>query len=129
MNGILVTLSPAEFVDRFLICSLKADKLRTAERARDSQVNDWLQRHEGEFLTIVAASPEIWRAAEGLRILHAQLWLLEDEVRKPTLADFEFIAAARQIFALNTERHGLKADIDRLLGKFSFGDRVYGGGA
>lgn len=124
--GVSVTLPLAEFVDRFLICVLKNEKLSASLSTWESPVVAWLREHETDFLRIVRSSPEISQAAEELRKVHAQLWLLEDEVRKePPLPERDFATAARRIFALNSERHGLKARIDKLAGAFSFGERIY----
>lgn len=119
-------LPPAEFLDRFLICELKNEKLVASLRTSGSSVAVWLRDYETEFSKFVHGYPDIAEAIDQLREVHAQLWVLEDQVRKqPPLSEGEFAAVARRIFSLNTARHSLKARIDRIAGAFSFGERIH----
>ncbi len=101
---ILVPLSAAEFLDRYLIYELKS---RRARRGRRS-VNSWLKEVDGSYQRLLRENPSLLPVLDRLRTLHAELWSLEIEVRATKAAQGTFGTLAKKIIARNNERHRIK---------------------
>ena len=121
-----VSLPVSEFVDRYLISALKLEKFIQAGKSNLSELQTWIDKHQGDFERILSHSAEIRQTTEALSEVHSKLWDLEDLVRSPDAEELHFFAqTAKQIFALNTDRHKLKHAIDIELPSLSFGPRLY----
>ena len=126
LGEVTLSLPVSEFVDRFLISILKLKKFTEAGKLNTEELQKWINHHQHEYTTIINFSEKVSQASEDLAQVHAQLWDLEDLVRSPAAAELEYFAAtAKQIFALNTDRHKLKHTIDIELPSLSFGPRLY----
>ena len=121
-----VSLPVSEFIDRYLISALKLEKFIQAGKSNLSGLKAWIDKHQGDFERIMSHSAKVRQATEALSQVHSKLWDLEDLVRSPDAEEPGYFAqTARQIFALNTDRHKLKHAIDIELPSLSFGPRLY----
>ncbi len=126
-TGIIqVKLPVSEFVDRYLISVLKLNKFTEAGKSNMGELQSWIDSHEQGYESIMASSEKARLASIELSEVHSKLWDLEDLVRSPEAEDPAYFAKiAKQIFALNTDRHKLKHAIDAELPSLSFGPRLY----
>ncbi len=126
LGEVTLALPVSEFLDRFLISTLKLEKFKQAGRTNTAQLQKWIDHHQNEYTNIVNFSEKVRRASAQLALVHAELWDLEDLVRSPAASEIEFFAkTAKKIFSLNTDRHKLKHEIDTELPSLAFGPRLY----
>jgi hypothetical protein len=104
-EGIGIEVSIGEFVDRHLINRVRTEK-------RSSVESHWLVARVEESSSTVEQLNVQPAIIEHLYHIHLGLWDLEQRVRMAR-DDAEFCGLARIIFALNDERHNLKAQIDQ----------------
>ncbi|HXT07493.1 MAG TPA: DUF6165 family protein [Roseiarcus sp.] len=108
-------ISVGEWIDKLTILEIKLAEI--GERDKLANV-----RREYETL-LEAASPDLLRGAEigrlrqRLKGVNAELWRIEDEIRRKERArafDEEFIALARAVYVTNDRRAALKREINRV---------------
>ena len=121
-----VKLPISEFVDRYLISVLKLNKFIESGKSNTQELQAWINGHNDDYQKIIASSQKVQQASDDLAIVHEKLWSLEDLVRSPEAEQLDYFAkVAKQIFALNTDRHKLKHAIDQELPSLAFGPRLY----
>ena len=121
-----VKLPISEFVDRYLISVLKLNKFIESGKSNTQELQAWIKEHNNDYQKIIASSQKVKEASDDLAIVHEKLWSLEDLVRSPEAKQLDYFAkVAKQIFALNTDRHKLKHAIDQELPSLAFGPRLY----
>ena len=121
-----VKLPISEFVDRYLISVLKLNKFTESGKSNTQELQAWIKGHNDDYQKIIASSQKVKQASDALAIVHGKLWNLEDLVRSPEAKQLDYFAKiAKQIFALNTDRHKLKHAIDQELPSLAFGPRLY----
>lgn len=118
-------LPAAEFIDRYLACRTKAARLSIALNDPTNQLAVWMTDHLPAFEALVSSHPAIQPVVDELFELHGRMWDLEVDVRAPEVGERVFAALARQIFALNSQRHILRDRLDTLTGSATFGVRTY----
>ncbi len=121
-----VKLPVSEFVDRYLISVLKLNKFAQAGKSNTQELQSWIDGHYDDYEQIISSSNKVRQASLELAQVHSELWDLEDLVRSPEAEQLDYFAKiAKQIFALNTQRHKLKHAIDTELPSLAFGPRLY----
>lgn len=111
----LVELSPGELLDRQTILELKASRV---PRPKLAPVHAALAHVRAALAGVDCGRVE--GSTEGLRVVNAQLWDAEDEVRaqlaRGAAGAEAFARVAAQVPVLNDRRAGLKREIDAALG-------------
>lgn len=123
---ITLTLSPSEFVDRYLICTIRSARLRSSNPKVAAQAAEWVAAHKPVFDQLFRAFEALEQSRQDLERVHQRLWLLEDQIRSASLDSDAFGELSRQILSFNDERHLLKVKIDEICETPSAGVRVYG---
>lgn len=126
MNEILVPISPGELIDKLTILQLKAENITDAGKLANV-------RHEQDVLGKVAdaaftQSEELDRLWKALYRVNADLWVIEDDIRKcEARNDFGagFIGLARAVYVTNDERAKIKKHINVLLGSDLIEEKSY----
>jgi len=116
-----VSLSAAEFLDRYLIYELKSQ--RAPEQG--GSVDLWLDRVRSAYQAALVERPALEPLAEKLRAVHTELWDLESSTRAEGVDDTKFGILARAIFARNDERHRLKSAINTCFSGANIDHRHY----
>lgn len=108
-------ISVGEWIDKLTILEIKLAEI--PER-------DKLANVRREYETLLAAAPpglladeEIMRLRERLKAVNAELWRIEDDIRRKERArafDEEFIDLARAVYITNDRRTALKREINRV---------------
>ncbi len=126
VDVVQVKLPVSEFVDRYLISVLKLNKFTEAGKSNTQALQQWIAGHDDDYQKIINSSDKVKQASDELSDVHSKLWDLEDLVRSPEAENTDYFAKiAKQIFALNTQRHKLKHAIDQELPSLAFGPRLY----
>lgn len=115
-NKILVSISPAELMDKISILELKAKKISDPKKLKN--VKHELEILMDVFKNNVQRSKELDRLFNELRKLSAKGWKIEDIKRDcERVGDFgsKFINAARAAFKNNDQRASFWKKINLLL--------------
>ncbi|SLN66047.1 DUF6165 family protein [Roseisalinus antarcticus] len=126
MDDILVPTSPGELVDKLTILRLKteniADAAKLANVRREKDALDATARHH------LPPSPELSALWEELFHINADLWRIEDDIRRREAAgDFgpAFVALARAVYVTNDRRADVKKRINLFLGSALVEEKSY----
>jgi hypothetical protein len=126
MKEILTPIAPGELIDKLTILRLKTENISEESKLANVQ-------HELEVLTAVSdaailPSEELTRLCELLYGVNADLWVIEDDIRKLE-ADNDFgagfVGLARAVYVTNDERAKLKKQINILLGSDLIEEKSY----
>jgi hypothetical protein len=126
MKEILTPIAPGELIDKLTILRLKTENISEESKLANVQ-------HELEVLTAVSdaailPSEELTRLWELLYGVNADLWVIEDDIRKLE-ADNDFgagfVGLARAVYVTNDERAKLKKQINILLGSDLIEEKSY----
>ena len=107
-RGISIEVSAGDFIDRYVISLIRRQKLSIADET------SWLAEQMDEASSLTRSLGVQASLVGRLQEIHLVLWDLENYIRS-VKDDTAFCRAARRIFALNDERHNVKAEIDRTL--------------
>lgn len=126
MNDILVPTAPGELIDKLTILRLKAEQITAPDKLRHVQ-------HERAVLQAIAddalpQNPALDRLWSELYAVNADLWAIEDDIRKcEDRRDFgpAFIALARAVYVTNDQRAAIKKKINLLLGSAIVEEKSY----
>jgi hypothetical protein len=126
MKEILTPIAPGELIDKLTILRLKTENISEESKLANVQ-------HELDVLTAVSdaailPSEELTRLWELLYGVNADLWVIEDDIRKLE-ADNDFgagfVGLARAVYVTNDERAKLKKQINILLGSDLIEEKSY----
>jgi hypothetical protein len=126
MKEILTPIAPGELIDKLTILRLKTENISDAAKLANVY-------HEQETLQKVAddaipGSQELTRLWNALYEVNADLWVIEDDIRKcEARNDFGagFIGLARAVYVTNDERAKIKKQINILLGSDLIEEKSY----
>lgn len=110
---ITIPVSVGELIDKYTILQIKRSKISDDKLKKVEHEIQSLTPLVGTFLAIDSISV----LYEDLMGVNAQLWGVEDELRKmekEKLFDDKFISLARSVYYLNDERFSLKNKINTL---------------
>jgi predicted nucleic acid-binding Zn-ribbon protein len=110
-----VAISAGELFDKISILEIKL------EHIHDGAKRDNISREHAALMDAVEAipqKPEVAQLRDELRVVNAQLWRIEDDIRAQEKAKTfgkKFVALARSVYQTNDRRAALKHKIDELL--------------
>ncbi len=125
---IRVEVGAGELIDKITILGIKSERI--AEPGRQANVRREMERLCAVRDAALPDSASLREMAAQLHVVNAELWQLEDDIRRCDAAgDFgaTFIATARAIYTANDRRSALKRDIDRLSGSAIVEEKLYAG--
>lgn len=112
-----IAISPGDLIDKFLILSLKQQRLVDEAQQRYVQVElDSIRSASAACLS--GSTHDLGRLVEELRLVNERLWVIEEELRKCEYAqDFgpRFVSLARSVYQTNDQRASIKRQINVLL--------------
>lgn len=115
-NTILLSVSPAELMDKIAILEVKSQKIKDPDKLKN--VSHELSVLRGVFDKTIQLTEELNQLFNKLRQLSVKGWDIEDKKRLcERNGDFgrEFIEAARGAFKNNDERAAVWKEINLLL--------------
>lgn len=125
-NQIVISVAPAELIDKITILELKKERIKDAGKLKNVAVElSVLVEEEKRHLP---EDDEIKRLTRRLKEVNARLWDLEDHIRD---CDREgnfgppFVEIARAIYRTNDERAQVKREINLYLGATLIEEKSY----
>jgi post-segregation antitoxin (ccd killing protein) len=123
---IVISVSAGELVDKITILEIIAEQFTDAEKLRNV-------RHELDLLTAardqaIRPSAELGEVTRELKSVNAELWQIEDAIRRCEHAkDFglQFIELARAVYHANDRRFELKRRVNELVGSDLVEEKSY----
>jgi hypothetical protein len=117
-GAVQIAVSPGELLDRTGILDLKAERVRDAGKRKvvEAERQQLKAARQGVLLQL---GVELERLDAELKAVNAQLWDVEDELRRCERdADFgpRFVERARSVYRLNDRRAELKRQVNTVLG-------------
>lgn len=116
MVRLRITVSAGDLIDRLTILELKRRRLPEAIRPEIEREIAALARVRERAIT---QSPRLLQLGERLAALNAELWDIEEALRRHERAGAfgePFVALARRVYQANDERAAVKRSIDELVG-------------
>ncbi|MDC0116179.1 DUF6165 family protein [Octadecabacter sp.] len=123
---ILVPTSPGELIDKLTILRLKEERINDPAKFANVRIEkDALMTTASACVPHSVALDVLW---EELYQINADLWVIEDDIRKLERArDFgdEFVRLARAVYITNDRRADVKKQINVLLGSALIEEKSY----
>jgi hypothetical protein len=121
-----VPVSVGEVIDKITILEIKSERI--SDPVKVGNVRDELDALRPLVTGPVFESEEMVRLIDGLRDVNAELWDIEDDIRKEEAAGrFEdrFIELARAVYVTNDKRAALKKAINLATGSDLLEEKSY----
>ncbi len=116
MMQVHVPISVGELLDKISILEIKREQITDA--AKRVNVERELTALERAWKATAPSSFDVTRLRDALKRANAELWRIEDEIRRKELRaefDQQFVGLARAVYFTNDERARLKREINRVL--------------
>jgi hypothetical protein len=126
-NGAInIPVAPGELIDKITILELKDTRVRVPAQLQNIKRELALLRAARD--RFVPRTSELQRTVEDLARVNAELWDIEDELRRCEAQEYfgpRFVILARSVYQCNDRRAALKRNINDLLGSEIREEKAY----
>ncbi len=128
LRSVRAPIAIGELIDKLSILEIKAERIVNQDKLRNVQAE---LKILNELKSAAGLNtPDMKPFAEELKLINAELWDIEDEIRElETRHDFgqRFIALARSIYLTNDRRARVKREINLTYGSDIIEEKSYRG--